>query len=119
MSGKYTILATELDENVQDAGQWPDGRPKLVKTWYQGDETDLTDTTSERIDQLKEIGAIKETDAKAADLEGPAAEVQKRLAAGELVSEVKPQQLGEDVPDQGLPPDESAPEKSKEAPKKT
>jgi hypothetical protein len=82
--GKYEVLAVDLDENDKEAGEWPDGRPKLVHTYHRGDEVDLSDTTEERIQQFLDRGVIREAGKEPVEKEGVEAEQAKRLAAGEL-----------------------------------
>jgi hypothetical protein len=57
----YTVMADVLDHVVKDAGEWPDGRPKVIEELHKGDTTDLADVDEERIQVLKDAGAIKDT----------------------------------------------------------
>jgi hypothetical protein len=57
----YTVMADVLDHVVKEAGEYPDGRPKQVEELHKGDTTDLSDVDDDRIQALKDAGAIMDT----------------------------------------------------------
>jgi hypothetical protein len=72
----YTVMADVLDHVVKDAGEYPDGRPKKVEELHKGDTTDLSDVDPDRVQALKDAGAIADTKEveKQAKAEQPAAQ---------------------------------------------
>jgi hypothetical protein len=66
----YTVMADTLDHVVKEAGEYADGRPKKVEELHKGDTTDLADVDDDRIQVLKDAGAIMDTkEAKKAETE--------------------------------------------------
>jgi len=75
----YTVMVDVMDVIDKSAGEWADGRPKKIDELYEGAEDDLKDVDAERIQVLKDLGAIKDTSAvqqeqKQADQEAKKAE---------------------------------------------
>jgi hypothetical protein len=57
----YTVTADILDHIIKEAGEYPDGRPKSVEELHEGDTSDFADVDADRIEVLKEAGAIVDT----------------------------------------------------------
>jgi hypothetical protein len=114
--GKYVVLCAELDEIDREAGFYPDDRPKHIRTYLQGEETDLSDTDEDRIELFLREHLIGEVGKEPEELEGVEAEVQKRLNAGEDPATVKPVDVEAEEKPKNAAPAQGA---KKEAPKPT
>jgi hypothetical protein len=54
-------MADYMDHIIDASGYWPDGRPKEVVEHHEGDTDDFADIQADRIEVLKECGAIQDT----------------------------------------------------------